>query len=82
MKPIVIRWSWGETHGLAEALLFAMRHPGHRVLHNWWWVWREHGRRGTWEPWTLGDHLHLIRLRRYMAHVPRRTATPGLNRHS
>lgn len=81
MRPIVIRWSLGETIGLIQAFVFALRHPGHRVMHNWWWLWREHGRRGTWEPWTIGDQIHLKRLSRYLAHLPRRHVRPGQWRH-
>lgn len=79
--PVVIRWSWGECQGLAEAVVFALRHPGHHVLRKWWWVWREHGRRGTWSPWTIGDHVQLIRMRRHMRHYPRRSVWPGEWRH-
>lgn len=78
---IVVRWSWGETRGLAEAIAWAVRHPGHRVLRNWWWLWREHGRRGTWQPWTVGDHVRLIRMRRHLAHWPRRAPEPRPWRH-
>jgi hypothetical protein len=79
--PIVVRWSWGECRGLAEAVVFAVGHRGHHVLRTWWWVWREQGRRGVWQPWTLGDHLYLVRLRRYLRHWPRRTPKPGRWRH-
>lgn len=81
-RQVVVPFSWGDLHLFLQVVVFAARHPRARAFHTWWWGYRETRRRGEWRLFTLGDQLHLIRMRRYLRHYPRRTARPGEWRHS
>lgn len=66
-KPIVIRISYGDLDYIGQGIVCAIRHRRWGCLRSVLWVIREHHRRGTWTPYTFGQHLALIRKRRARA---------------
>lgn len=63
-REIVIRFSAGEAKGLWDILCCAVRYRSWDVIPKSLWVMREHLRRGTWQPWTVGDLIVLRRRRK------------------
>jgi hypothetical protein len=80
-KEVQIHFSLGDLITLWESIVFAVRKRKLSILKTWLWLHREHIRRGTWKPWTIGDHIYLVRMRKHMAHWPRETPKPAKWRH-
>lgn len=81
-KPMVIRFSLGDAYFLWETMYVAVKQRSWKVVHNSLWIMRENRRRGTWEPWTLGDFILLRRKRRWLASRTREGPYPKIWRHS
>jgi hypothetical protein len=75
-REVVVRVSLGDLHLLWQTVAAAIRWRDPSILGTSWWLWREHGRRGTWEPFTLGDYVVLMRMRRWVRSVPRKGVRP------
>lgn len=80
-REILVRVSYGDLRFLAGSACEAVTRGDWSVLRSWWWVSRENRRRGTWQPFTIGDQVLLSRRRAFLAHWPRRTPRPTAWRH-
>lgn len=70
-RELCVPVSLGDLAYLGQSVAYAVRHRTCRPVRHALWQHREHLRRGSWRPWTLGDAVMVRRMRRYLATWPR-----------
>lgn len=82
LRELRVPVSLGDLLYLGQSVAYAVRHRTGRPVRHALWQHREHLRRGSWRPYTIGDAVMTRYMRRYLATWPREASLrPAAWRH-